>query len=97
MGARLEAIKPTREWSAAKPSSQASQLPQFDRVFPGEIGRCQGAFAGKPCSYSLNEYIRERLVGCQDAFAGKPCSYKIKTKSRAAYTAPLFTTHQAER
>jgi hypothetical protein len=32
----------------------------------------QGAFAGKPSSYSLIECIRERLVVWQDAFAGKP-------------------------
>jgi hypothetical protein len=69
-----------------------SSYKSIEYIREGLVG-CRAAFAGKPRSYSLIEYIREGLVGCQDAFAGKPCSYKIKNRSKAAYTAPLLTTH----
>src|SRR5471032_3163091 len=61
-----------RDWSAVRPPSQASQLPQLDWVHQGEIGRLAGRLREQARSHSWIGYIRRRLVGCQAAFAGKP-------------------------
>src|SRR5476649_202915 len=64
-----------RDWLAVRPPSQASQLPQLDRVHPREIGWLLGRHRRQASSHNWTEYIRGRLVGCQVAIASKLSSY----------------------
>src|SRR5471032_2505905 len=61
-----------RDWSAVRPPSLASQLPQLDWVHQEEIGRLSGRLRRQASSHRWTGCIWGRLIGYQAAFAGKP-------------------------
>ena len=77
------------------PLSRAGSLLQLGWVHSKEIGRLAGRHREQARSYSGSAYVCERLVGWQAAIASKLAPTEEQRQS--AYTAPLLTTHQAER